>query len=390
MMPRQMASILPPGRPTRMTILILIAVALLAFANGANDNFKGVATLFGSGTANYRRALIWANVTTLAGSVAAVFFAEQLLKKFSGRGLVSTTLAENPVFAASVAIGAGSTVLLATRLGLPISTTHGLIGAIIGSGLVAGELVNWSRLAGDFVVPLLLSPLLAGIATVVVYWILHRGRKRIGICQETCFCVGTEVIEVVPDRLHSIIAATRVEELTLSVGNAVSCRSRYQGEAWGIEIGRVVEALHFLSAGLVGFARGFNDTPKMAALLLVVPFIPSKLCGLLVGIAILVGGWLAARRVAEIVSHKITLMNDGQGFTANAVTSSIVIAASYFGLPVSTTHVSCGSLIGIGAVSGEGNWRMILRILGAWGITLPVGAALGALAMFACRWISVG
>lgn len=372
-----------------MTILILIAVALLAFANGANDNFKGVATLFGSGTTNYRRALIWANVTTLMGSVAAVFFAEQLLKKFSGRGLVSTTLAANPVFAASVAVGAGSTVLLATRLGLPISTTHGLIGAIIGSGLVAGEFVNWNKLAADFFVPLLFSPLLAGTATVVVYWLLHRSRQRLGICQETCFCVGTQIVEVVPNRLHSAIVATRVEELTLSVGTVVSCRSRYLGQAWGIEIGRVLEALHFLSAGLVGFARGFNDTPKMAALLLVVPFVPPKLCGLLVGFAILIGGWLAARRVAEIVSHKITPMNDGQGFTANAVTSFIVIGASYFGLPVSTTHVSCGSLMGIGAVSGEGNWHMILRILGAWGITLPVGAVLGALAMFACRFLIV-
>src|SRR5215212_10465958 len=79
-----------------MTYLILTAVVMLAFANGANDNFKGVATLFGSGTTNYRRALIWANVTTLCGSVAAVFFAQQLLKKFSGRGLVSTELASHP------------------------------------------------------------------------------------------------------------------------------------------------------------------------------------------------------------------------------------------------------------------------------------------------------
>lgn len=379
----------PAGIPNLMTFLILIAVVLLAFANGANDNFKGVATLFGSGTTNYRRALIWANVTTLMGSVVAVFFAEQLLKKFSGRGLVSSALAGSPVFAASVAVGAGSTVLLATRLGLPISTTHGLIGAIIGSGLVAGEIVKWEKLSVDFVVPLLCSPLIAGTATVVVYWLLHRSRQRFGICQETCFCVGTEIIEVVPDRLNSVAAATRVEELTISVGNAVSCRSRYLGRAWGLEIGSVLWASHFLSAGLVGFARGFNDTPKMAALLLVVPFIPIKLCGLLVGFAILIGGWLAARRVAEIVSHKITPMNDGQGFTANAVTSSIVIAASYFGLPVSTTHVSCGSLMGIGAVSGEGNWRMILKILGAWGITLPVGAVLGALAMSACRLLTI-
>ncbi len=379
---------LEPDGHTLMSFLILIAVVLLAFANGANDNFKGVATLFGSGTTNYRRALIWANVTTLLGSVVAVFWAEQLLKNFSGRGLISADLASHSSFAASVALGAGATVLLATRLGLPISTTHGLIGAIIGAGFVAGEVANWNKLAADFVVPLLFSPLLAGSATVVVYWMLHRIRERSGVTQETCFCVGTEIIEVTSCRLNSVAALSRVEQLTISVGNTVSCRSRYLGRVIGIDLGKVLEGLHFLSAGLVGFARGFNDTPKMAALLLVVPFMPSKLCGLLVGLAILIGGWLAARRVAEVVSHKITPMNDGQGFTGNAVTSSIVIAASYFGLPVSTTHVSCGSLMGIGAVTGEGNWRQILKILGAWGITLPVGACLGGLAMWLCRAVT--
>lgn len=368
-----------------MTFLILFAIVLLAFANGANDNFKGVATLFGSGTTNYRRALIWANVTTLMGSVVAVFWAQQLLKKFTGRGLVSTELASHSSFAASVALGAGATVLLATRLGLPISTTHGLIGAIIGAGLMAGEVPNVSKLAGDFVLPLLLSPLVAGTATVVLYWIVHRLRERIGICQETCFCVGTEIIEVTPGRLSSVAVMSRVEQLTITVGNSVNCRPRYLGRVWCIEVGQVVAVLHFLSAGLVSFARGFNDTPKMAALLLVVPFIPPQYCGVVVGCAILVGGWLAARRVAEVISRKITPMNDGQGFTANAVTSLIVVAASRYGLPVSTTHVSCGALMGIGAVSGEANWRMILRILGAWVITLPVGAALGAIAMLLCR-----
>lgn len=382
----------PPGRTTReqmgcssMTFLILTAVILLAFANGANDNFKGVATLFGSGTTNYRRALMWANVTTLLGSIVAVFFAQELLKKFSGRGLVSGELASHPSFAASVALGAGATVLLATRLGMPISTTHSLIGAIIGAGFVAGEVANWNKLAADFVLPLLLSPLLAGTLTVVAYWLLHQFRERSGICQETCFCVGTEIIEVTAGRMNSVAAMSRVEQLTLTIGSSVICRSRYLGQVWGIEVGRVLEGLHFLSAGLVGFARGFNDTPKIAALLLVIPFISSVSCGVLVGVAMLIGGWVAARRVAEVISHKITPMNDGQGLTANAVTSSIVIAATFFSLPVSTTHVSCGSLIGIGVVSGEGNWRLILKILCAWGITLPVGAGLGAVAMLACR-----
>ena len=107
-----------------MLIAILIVAALcLAFANGANDNFKGVATLFGSGTMSYRRALTWATVSTLLGSLTAVFLAESLLKSFTGRGLVDAELASSVDYASAVALGAGLTVLLATFVGMPVSTT---------------------------------------------------------------------------------------------------------------------------------------------------------------------------------------------------------------------------------------------------------------------------
>src|SRR6476660_6993141 len=125
---------------------ILFAVVCLAFANGANDNFKGVATLFGSGAANFRNSLWWATVTTFGGSIAAVFLAEKLLKAFGGRGLVPDQLAVQPAYAAAVALGAGSTVLLATRVGMPISTTHGIVGALIGAGYAAGAFVDLGRL----------------------------------------------------------------------------------------------------------------------------------------------------------------------------------------------------------------------------------------------------
>ena len=87
--------------------------------------------------------------------------------------------------------------------------------------------------------------------------------------------------------------------------------------------------------------------------------------------------------VAETMSEKITPMNQGQGFTANLITSIIVIGASRFGMPVSTTHVSCGSLFGIGIVTRQGRLGMIGKILGAWVTTLPVGAAFGAVSYFA-------
>ncbi|MCI0541043.1 MAG: inorganic phosphate transporter, partial [Verrucomicrobiales bacterium] len=142
--------------------LIFLAVCFLAYSNGANDNFKGVASLFGSRTCGYHVAISWATLTTLAGSLTAMFLAQALLKKFSGKGLVPDALTGSPEFVLAVAMGAGVTVILATLLGFPISTTHGLTGALVGAGLVAaGNQVNFALLGKAFVMPLLLSPLLA-------------------------------------------------------------------------------------------------------------------------------------------------------------------------------------------------------------------------------------
>jgi PiT family inorganic phosphate transporter len=128
----------------------------------------------------------------------------------------------------------------------------------------------------------------------------------------------------------------------------------------------------------VSFARGLNDTPKIAALLMVGQLVAPANAMVTVGAAMALGGWLGARRIAETMAHRITEMSSGQGFVANIVTAGLVIGASNFGLPVSTTHVSCGSLFGIGAVTRQAHWRTIRSILLAWTITLPVAGLLGA------------
>ena len=136
------------------TILIILATLFVAYTNGANDNFKGVATLFGSGTSDYRKALAWATVTTLAGSLTAFFFATKLVKTFSGKGLVPDALAATPEFLLAVALGASVTILLATVTGIPISTTHSLTGALVGAGLVAiGTGLGFSTLGRNFLFP---------------------------------------------------------------------------------------------------------------------------------------------------------------------------------------------------------------------------------------------
>ena len=174
--------------------------------------------------------------------------------------------------------------------------------------------------------------------------------------------------------------------LILAEGETVgSCGQRYAGTIAGIDSQKVVDAGHFLSAGVVSFARGLNDTPKIAALGLLVKWLTPVSDITMVAIAMAVGGLLGARRVAETMGHKITNMNVGQGVSANMCTAILVVLASLYGLPVSTTHVSVGSLFGIGLLTRQANFRTIAGIALSWVITLPVAAAFAGITYFAIR-----
>ncbi len=397
---------------TVTTILLVLAVGWLAYANGANDNFKGVATLFGSGTTSYRRAMWWAMATTLAGSLTAVLFGGALIKAFSGKGMVGPEALADPGFLLSVSAGAAATVLLATRLGFPISTTHSIIGGLIGAGFLAPGRVDYSLLGARLLLPLLLVPLVAVAVTFVLYVLLSRVRLALGITRETCLCVGEEVhvmaVEspalagmqtdggsVVLPSLHGGTEARLVGtprsgpdvpvtgRLSLAVDSEARCEERYTGTVMGVRAQALLDALHYLSAGAVGFARGIQDTAKIVGLLLGAQLLGvtvgrSLFLGVaLVGGVMAAGGVLGARRVAETLGKKITDMDHGQGFTANLVTSGLVIGTALCGMPVSTTHCSVGSILGIGLVSRTSRWKTIGRVLLAWVITLPVAAMLG-------------
>jgi PiT family inorganic phosphate transporter len=175
---------------------------------------------------------------------------------------------------------------------------------------------------------------------------------------------------------------TEASHMEITTGTTSVCVDRYQGQVVGVEAQTAVDAVHYLSAGAVCFARAVNDTPKIAAILLsaaaIGPGIGQPWVLGLVTLAVALGGWLQSRRVAETMSRRITDLNTGQGLTANLVTAALVLGASRLGLPVSTTHVSCGAIFGISAVNGKRDWRTIGQILAAWATTLPMGLALGA------------
>lgn len=362
-----------------MLILLFAAACFLAFSNGANDNFKGVATLFGSGTTNYRTAISWATITTLMGSMAAIFLAGVLIKNFSGKGLVPDALLQGPEFAISVAIGASLTVFIATRVGMPISTTHGLVGALFGSGVIAvGSAFNFAKLGSVFLIPLLVSPLIATVLSLVAYYSLRRGSSVLGLSKATCVCIGKEYVplHVLHPENIPVGSMAAVSSATIKVDSQQNCVDVYQGSFLGLNLQRVLDGAHFLSAGVVSFARGLNDTPKIAGLLLIVQAFDIKWGLGIVAATIAAGGLLSARKVGETMSKKITSMSHGQGFAANMITGVLVTTASIHGLPVSTTHVSVGSIFGIGTVTGKSDLHVVKNILLSWLLTLPVAAVI--------------
>jgi inorganic phosphate transporter, PiT family len=393
----------PPAHPnaatagvaakSRISLMLLIALffaaCFLAYSNGANDNFKGVASLYGSRAASYRTAISWATITTFAGSIASIFLARALLKRFSAKGLVPDALVGSEQFVLAVTLGAALTVILATLLGFPISTTHGITGAIAGSGLVAvGTGVNFAALGKGFLLPLLLGPILAIVLGGLLYFIFRSLRIICGVRKEWCVCVGSEDRVVTLPQPASILSMRSIAPaITLSIDEQENCRERYAGSMLGLSSQQFMDGAHFLSAGVVSFARGLNDTPKIVAMLLLLKWLDIRWGFFAVAATMALGGLLSARRVAETMSHRITAMNHGQGFSANLTTGILVILASFFGLPVSTTHVSVGALFGMGLTTGQANPRVMLNILLSWIVTLPCAALIGGAAYVILRHV---
>lgn len=365
-----------------ITAAVLVAVLAVAFANGANDNFKGVATLHGTGSLAFRPALWLATATTLAGSLAAILLGTGLAHRFSGKGLVPDAVAAEPTFLLAVALGAAITVLLATRLGFPVSTTHALTGGLAGAGLaLAGpRAVATGPLLGAFLLPLVLSPLVSLVLAASLRPVASRLEARLPQ-EPACICAAPTVAVVhVP---YGALALTAAPSVGLEAGLLPSCRRHGAEPLVAVRAGSVLHGLHVASAGAVGFARGLNDAPKIAGLLVGLGALAPAAAVSALAVTMALGGLLSARRVAQTLSFGITPMSGPEGLAANLVTAGLVMLASPLGLPVSTTHVSCGALFGIGAANGEARWRMVAAIAGAWAITLPVAAAASALVALA-------
>jgi inorganic phosphate transporter, PiT family len=355
-----------------MSALLIFAMGLLSLANGANDNFKGVATLWGAGLTSYRRAIAWATGFTFLGSLTAIWFGGAVASRFSGAKLIDSPIVGHFPFLAAVALGAGATVLLAARLGLPISTTHSILGALVGAGVTAVGFshVRFAALGKGVILPLLFSPFVALVLTVGIQLVITRQKWHAG--KGDCICVDepkTLKLAAINFPMASVVAAPPF----MRWAPATECET-------GAEIARLslADGVHWFSGATISFARGLNDTPKIVATLLAAAAVSVELNYFFVGLAIAGGGALGAIRVAQTMSRKITPMSTPEAVVANLVAAALVILASPLGLPVSTTHVTSGSIFGIGLLRRqEADWSKVRAIVLSWAATLPLGALLG-------------
>jgi len=166
--------------------------------------------------------------------------------------------------------------------------------------------------------------------------------------------------------------------IVLGVDSEAKCQPIPGRVIWKLRSGWLLDAAHLCSAAAVSFARGLNDTPKIAALMVAAGFGVASATSLVI-VAMALGGWLAAQRVAETLAFRVTRMDVSEGLGGNLVTALLVMGASRFGLPVSTTHVSTGALFGIGLGNHSTRPSVIRQILLAWLVTLPVAATLALL-----------
>ena len=370
--------LMPVPVPVGVGLLGVAGLALLlAYANGSNDISKGVATLVGSGVSNFRLAVVWGTIWTVAGGLAAAFASQALVATFSGTGFLDHPIS-GASFPAAVAVGAVAWVLFASRTGLPVSTTHAIAGALAGAGVVAQGLgaLHWRFLAAKVGVPLALSPLLALAVIYAIFPLLSAGVGRV---QRYCVCI---------ERRSAILATGTLAMASVSPSGVVGPVEDCDSPLVAVRLS-VVDGLHWASSAMTSFARGLNDAPKILALGAAAAVVGIRGFPFYAALAAAMGAGslIAGFRVTETLARKVTPMSSSEGFAANVVTTLLVGIASFVSLPVSTTHVCSGAIVGAGLHRGPGavRWTTVREMALAWVVTVPVAAAGGAVAFALLR-----
>ena len=410
-------------------IFLIIAVVFGLFMTwgiGANDVANALGTSVGSGALNIKTAIVVAAVFEFLGALLAGQHVTRTIRK----GIIDPTAIEsNPevlVYGMLAALLAAAIwLLIASVKGWPVSTTHAIVGAIVGFGIVGigFDAVQWGQI-GSIVASWVISPVLGGAAAFLLMISLQRlildtptpFKNALRWAPVYLFLVGFAVslVTLIKGLKHLKLELDFTGSLLVSalIGLAVLAIGR-------VRIGRVVvdemadqvsqhERVEIIFAPMIiftacamAFAHGSNDVangigPLAAVYALVVSggevaqtaAVPVWIL-VLGGVGIVFGLATCGYRVMQTIGKKITELTPTRAFCATISAALTVVLASRIGLPVSTTHIAVGAVIGVGLARGIAalNLAVVTRIIISWITTLPVAAGLAALIYFTLKGI---
>ncbi|NMR26774.1 inorganic phosphate transporter [Pseudoalteromonas sp. NEC-BIFX-2020_015] len=410
------------------TVLILIAAAVgffMAYGIGANDVANAMGTSVGSKALTIKQAIFIAMIFEFAGAYLAGGEVTSTIRK----GIIDSApfmdIPELMVLGMiSALFAAGSWLLIASFLGWPVSTTHSIIGAIIGFALVAvgSEAIQWNKVAG-IVGSWIVTPLISGFIAYLIFMSaqklifdtespLKNAKRYVPIYMGLAGFIMS-LVTIKKGLKHIGIDLGTVEGYALAIGIAVVVGiigkiviSRLKIDPKADKnmqfnnVEKVFAILMVLTACCMAFAHGSNDVANaigpLAAVVNIVEnngeiakqaaiawwILPLGGFGIVAGLAIL------GKKVIKTIGEGITHLTPSRGFAAELAAASTVVIASGTGLPISTTQTLVGAVLGVGMARGIAalNMGVIRNIAVSWVITLPVGAALAIVIFYILRF----
>jgi PiT family inorganic phosphate transporter len=387
----------------------------MAWTIGANDVANAMGTSVGSGALTIRKAVIIAGLLEFCGAFFVGGHVTETVRKGILEVEVATAHPDLLLYGMLAALASAATLLLgATRLGMPVSTTHAIVGAIVGFGAVGLGLdaVVWGKVL-QIVASWLTSPLMGGALAFVIFHLVRRlvldreepmeAAKRVGpfFFFVVIFVIGLVTLFKGLEHLNLDFDLTEALLLSALLGVAGALAGRFfvsrvkrREEREGTfdrfrNVERVFGVLQIMTACAVAFAHGSNDVANAIGPLAAVIQVAqgADLAGkaavapwMLVvgGVGIVIGLATWGYRVMETVGRKITELTPSRGFAAELAAALTIVVASRLGIPVSTTHILVGSVLGVGVARGIGalDLSVVGRILVSWVATLPAAAVM--------------
>lgn len=412
------------------SLIILIIACLgaffMAFNNGANDVANAFASAVGSKAITIKQALfIAATLNMVGGILLGSHVASTLIE-----GVIKSGLDVDPMhyIAGMICclIASGTFVLFSTLTGMPVSSTHAIVGSLTGIAIALGGFgaVNWS-IFSVIVMSWVISPFMAGfiafasirIIKKLIYKsrehkILHRMSALVPIF--TALSGGILAFSILKQSHWAVdfeLSMAHMMEISLLCTGLAYVFLRLLLKAWCINATRnekgaesVFRKLQVGSSCYVAFAHGANDVSNsispVLAIFMVMKMgkIPGSFGPMEIPLWILLlgaggmglGTWILGHKVMATLGNKITLITNSRGFCIDFSTATTVVVATIFGMPVSSTHAATGSVIGVGLEnkkSGGLNIHLLGKILLAWIITVPSAALLTILLYSIVRWL---